>query len=296
MQQQANALFDEQMHSWPLAAKNFSDLSNVQTKTFDFDGFSVKVQFNPARIVLSGAKTDAKTIATRRCFLCAENRPAEQRGITCGDYEILVNPFPIFRRHFTLPRVAHEPQQIAPYFSDLLFFARALNESVVFYNGPCCGASAPDHMHFQAGEKEFLPLLRDFENLKNRVELVERTGLATTSVLRDYLRTVFCIEGRREDALQIAFLNLYNHLMTEPLVEPMMNIVASYDDERWRIFVFPRVRFRPWQYDAEDDRRLLISPGTVEMSGIFVTPLREHFERITKDDVADIYAQISLKI
>ncbi|MGM9746043.1 MAG: DUF4922 domain-containing protein [Paludibacteraceae bacterium] len=298
LQQQINALFDEQLRSWPLAGKNFADLDHIEVKTCPFGDFAVRVQFNPARMVSSGAKVDAKTIAERPCFLCRDNRPAEQQAVAWGDYEILVNPFPIFPQHFTIPLIEHRPQNIDTHFADMLHLAELLPELIVFYNGPRCGASAPDHMHFQAGTKHFLPLIDDYDHLKAANAIVyDRTGSATTFSLNNYLRTVFCIEGHRADAVQIAFMKLYNLLLTEPLIEPMMNIVATYDAGQWRVFVLPRANFRPWQYNTEDtEKQLLISPATVEMAGVFVTPVQQHFERITGDDIVDIFTQTTRKI
>jgi len=163
---QISSLLAEQKKSWKLARDNYAGLKTVRTKSFSFGDFEVKVQFNPARIVSSGAKVDAKTIAERKCFLCADNRPAEQRAVEFGDYEILVNPFPIFPEHFTIPRKEHVDQQIKPYFADMLQLAEVLDDYLIFYNGPRCGASAPDHMHFQAGTKDFLPLVNDYKRLK----------------------------------------------------------------------------------------------------------------------------------
>ena len=152
LQDQVNELFEQQLSVWEMARNNFEGLKTVQIREFDFDGFGVKVQFNPARMVSSGAKVDAKTIAQRKCFLCAANRPEVQRGIEWRDYDILINPFPIFPRHLTIPRREHVDQQLVPYISDMFDLARELPDFVVFYNGPKCGASAPDHMHFQAGK------------------------------------------------------------------------------------------------------------------------------------------------
>jgi len=164
---ETKSLFREQVANWELARANYAGLKTVKTKVFSFDDFEIKVQFNPARIVSSGAKMDAKTIAERPCFLCAENRPAEQQGVDAGNYTVLVNPFPIFPEHFTIPRKEHADQQIKPYFSDMLELAEALDDYLVFYNGPKCGASAPDHIHFQAGTKDFLPLVNDYKRLKS---------------------------------------------------------------------------------------------------------------------------------
>ena len=294
LQARIEQLFREQTTQWELARKNFSDLQNVRTRRFHFDGFDVVVQFNPARIVSSGAKTDAKAIAARKCFLCRDNRPAEQDGIAWKDYTILVNPFPIFPEHFTIPRNEHTPQTIRPYFADMLALAKDMTEWIVFYTGPRCGASAPDHMHSQAGTKDFLPLLADYRALPKQT--ISQTENCIVRTLPNYLRTVFCIETADSQAAQDAFNKLYAQWQTSSDEEPMMNIVCSYDDSGWQIFILPRKLFRPWQYTAEPDKQLLISPATVEMAGVFITPVEAHFERITADDIRDIYSQTTLKI
>lgn len=293
LQARIEQLFQEQTTQWELARKNFSDLQNVRTRRFHFEGFDVVVQFNPARIASSGAKTDAKAIAARKCFLCQDNLPAEQEGIAWKDYTILVNPFPVFPEHFTIPRNTHTEQTLKPCFADMLELAQAMSKWVVFYNGPRCGASAPDHMHFQAGTKDFLPLLRDYRSLpKQTICQADDYAIYT---LPNYLRTVYCIETADADAAQGAFEELYEQWQNGQAEEPMMNIVCSYDDKGWQLFILPRKLFRPWQYTAEPDKQLLISPATVEMAGVFITPIEAHFERITADDIRDIYTQITLK-
>ena len=307
IQNQVNELFEQQLSVWEMARNNFEGLKTVQIREFDFDGFAVKVQFNPARMVSSGAKVDAKTIAQRKCFLCAANRPEVQRGIEWRDYDILINPFPIFTRHLTIPRREHVDQQLVPYISDMFDLARELPDFVVFYNGPKCGASAPDHMHFQAGNADFLPLVGDYFNLKQagRTELVDAAGATNIYLLNNYLRVVYCIESADADALKEAFMKLYNLWVKEEGVEPMMNVVCLYKEStvngqqstegKWYLFVIPRGAFRPWQYTAEGDKQLLVSPATVEVSGLFITPVKEHFERITKEDVVDILTQCTIK-
>ena len=292
-----NELFDQQLSVWEMARNNFEGLKTVQIREFDFDGFAVKVQFNPARMVSSGAKVDAKTIAERKCFLCAANRPEVQRGIEWRDYDILINPFPIFTRHLTIPRREHVDQRLVPYIADMFDLARELTDFVVFYNGPKCGASAPDHMHFQAGNADFLPLVSDYFNLKQvgRTELVETADTAETYLMKDYLRVVYCIESADAVALKEAFMKLYNSWVVDADVEPMMNVVCLYREGKWYLFVIPRGAFRPWQYTAEGDAQLLVSPATVEVSGLFITPVKEHFERITKEDVVDILTQCTIK-
>jgi len=299
-------LLHEQVSNWELARTNFAGLKTVRTKSFDFGDFEVKVQFNPARIVSSGAKVDAKTIAERKCFLCTENRPAAQNSVDAGDYLVLVNPFPIFPEHFTIPRKEHVDQQIKPYFADMLELAKALDDYLIFYNGPRCGASAPDHMHFQAGTKDFLPLVNDYTRLKDTHAqlLVESENFQLYS-FNNYLRTVYCIESTDVESAKDAFEKLYNHFTSPPTleergergtgdeIEPMLNIVCTFEDGKWFTFVLPRKTFRPWQYSAEGEQQLLVSPATVEMCGIFITPIEAHFEKITKEDVESILKQAS---
>ena len=291
---QIESLFIEQVSNWELARTNFAGLKTVRTKSFDFGDFEVKVQFNPARIVSSGAKVDARTIAERKCFLCAANRPAEQRAVEFGDYEILVNPYPIFPEHFTIPRKEHVPQRIKPYFADMLRLAQALDDYLVFYNGPQCGASAPDHMHFQAGTKDFLPLVNDYKRLKeSHAALLVTTEKTQLYQFNNYLRTIYCIESTNIESAGDSFEKLYTHYSTNENEEPLMNIVCTFEAEKWFTFVLPRKAFRPWQYTAEGDQQLLVSPATVELCGIFITPVESHFERITKEDVESILKQVS---
>jgi len=287
-------LLHEQVSNWELARDNYAGLKTVRTKSFSFGDFEVKVQFNPARIVSSGAKVDAKTIAERKCFLCAANRPTEQKSVEFGDYEILVNPFPIFPEHFTIPHKEHINQQIKPYFADMLKLARALDDYLIFYNGPRCGASAPDHLHFQAGTKDFLPLVNDYKRLKDKhaEQLVESETFQLFS-FNDYLRAVYCIESTDIESARDSFEKLYTHYSTDENEEPMMNIVCTFEADKWYTFVLPRKAFRPWQYTAEGDQQLLVSPATVEMCGIFITPVESHFEKITKEDVISILEQVS---
>jgi ATP adenylyltransferase/5',5'''-P-1,P-4-tetraphosphate phosphorylase II len=299
---QIKSLFKVQQENWELARTNFAGLKSVKTKAFNFGYYEVLVQFNPARITSSGAKVDAKTIAERKCFLCAENRPSVQKAIDFGDYEILVNPFPIFPEHFTIPRREHVKQEIKPYFTDMLELAKVMDEYLIFYNGPKCGASAPDHMHFQAGTKDFLPLVNDYNQLKEtHVQLLKSTDQSQLLQMKNYGRTVFVIESINSESAQEMFQKIYEH-PSSPLAtretnttkdEPMLNIVCTFDDNQWTIFILPRKAFRPWQYNAEGAQQLLISPATVEMCGIFITPIEAHFDKITKKDIEDILNQVS---
>ena len=271
LKDKVNQLFKEQLSKWDLAGKNYRALEQVKTKTLIVDNREYKVQFNPARIVSSAAKVDVQSIRERKCFLCSENLPAEQKGITFKDsYIILVNPFPIFPRHLTIPFIEHTPQLINQRFGDMLDLARQLDDYIVFYNGPKCGASAPDHLHFQAGNKGFLPI----ENDRNR-------------------RNAISIESDNKDVLLERFQEIYNILPMQPDdSEPMMNILAWYETSKWIVCIFARKKHRPSCYSAESEANMLISPAAVDLGGVFITPLEKDFEKITVEDINQILIEI----
>ena len=197
----AQALLQHQKGTWEMLRNGYDTLRTVRTRVFDFDGFQIKVQFNPGRLTSTVAKVDAASIKERKCFLCTENLPPAQRGIPCdGDYLVLCNPFPIFPEHFTISSVRHTPQLIRDSFAALLYLTRDLGARyTVLYNGPKCGASAPDHLHFQAGNRSYLPIDAEFETLKqNRARrLFESDSLRAyshreVSAARHHLRVVGC--------------------------------------------------------------------------------------------------------
>ncbi len=287
-------LLDRQLAAWETARRSYDALAGVRVKELDVRGVPYKVQFNPARIVSSGAKVDARSIKERRCFLCAANRPAEQEGIPfLGHYELLVNPFPIFPRHLTVPETGHVPQLIAHRFADMLELARELTDFTIFYNGPRCGASAPDHAHFQAGSRGFMPIEADWRMRTD--ETVVQTDRATLYSLADTPRTTLVIDT--DDAREACrlFQAIYQALpVPEGDEEPMMNVLALYESARWTVFVFPRAKHRPACYTAEGDARLLSSPASVDLGGVFITPVEQDFQKITADDVAQILSEVCL--
>lgn len=294
MNKEVNDLLARQLATWETARHSYEALTGVRVKELNVRGVPYKVQFNPARIVSSGAKVDAKSIRERRCFLCAANRPAEQEGIPfLGHYELLVNPFPIFPRHLTIPETEHVPQLIGHRFADMLELARELTDFTIFYNGPRCGASAPDHAHFQAGNRGFMPIEADW---RTRIgETVVQTECATLYSLDDAPRTTLVIDTDDADEACRFFQTIYHALpVPEGDQEPMMNILALYDSSRWTIFVFPRAKHRPACYTAEGDARLLSSPASVDLGGVFITPVEQDFLKITADDVAQILSEVCL--
>ena len=264
MNQTIHNLITEQLSSWETARNNYDALSTVKVKELNVNGVFYKVQFNPARIVSSGAKVDAKTIKERKCFLCPANLPAVQKGVPFKEhYNILVNPFPIFPRHLTIPEQAHVDQRIATRIEDMLDLAQALTDYVIFYNGPKCGASAPDHAHFQAGNKGFLPIEKDWRNqIADKVADYEQ---ATLWYMNDAPRATLVIESASKENAVHLFDIIYRSLIVKPgEEEPMMNVLALYEDEKWVVFVFPREKHRPACYTAEGEANLLSSPASVD--------------------------------
>jgi hypothetical protein len=296
IQQKTIALFEDQITSWPLLGANWGKLDAAQLKTFRFDGFSIQVQFNPKRITSSNAKVDKDSIGKRPCFLCPVNRPPEETHVAFGgDYEILCNPFPIFRQHYTIAKMDHIPQVIDPEFSRLLDLTRELPEMVVFYNAPSCGASAPDHMHFQAGSRGFMPIEDEIGTLLNQYgQIIDQGNGFTASAVRDGLRRFIVLESDRKEPLEKVFLKI-SGLMRQFSAdgEPMLNILAYYN-EKWQILLFPREKHRPWQFFEQGEKNILLSPAAVDMGGTMITPLEKDFSKISRSDIEDIFSQISL--
>ncbi|MFY9150779.1 MAG: DUF4922 domain-containing protein [Prolixibacteraceae bacterium] len=286
---------ESQRQKWPLASANFSSLEKVEEKCFQFDGFQIKVQYNPERLQSSAAKTDKVSIAARRCFLCVDNLPAEQEGISFGDdFLILVNPFPIFRNHFTVSSIHHTDQRFIQNAESLLRLAEIMKGFTVFYNGPECGASAPDHLHFQAGENEFMPLSEEFHQLKSTGRSLFSGENMQVWAFDHYLRKMISIESDSlTETLKVIRL-YYQHFeaMQPEKDEPMMNALCSYTDGKWIVHLFPRKAHRPWQYFAEEKDNFLISPGSVDFGGVFITPRRSDFDKITGSVIADMLTQV----
>lgn len=289
-----NELFSEQLSSWELARLNYRELSKVRTRKLSFDGFEVQVQFNPARIISSSAKVDVRSIEERPCFLCTGNRPKEQTGIPLDDNMIiLVNPFPIFRRHLTIPCESHTGQRIFNNFSLMLSLSQAMHMYTVFYNGPQSGASAPDHLHFQAGNIGFMPVEMDFTGGRYSRLVSSVPGLEIWK-WEGYRRGIITLRGNNGEKLAGVFGKLFESLSrSQPeRPEPMMNILSGFSSDEWTIHIFPRKQHRPRQYFSSGDDRLLISPAAVDLGGVLITPRKEDYDKITAEDVIDIFSQV----
>jgi len=291
---QVAELLQEQLNVWELARNNYEALKQVKVKELAFDNFKIKVQFNPARIVSSSAKVDTKSIQERKCFLCEQNRPAIQKGIPFGDdYVILINPFPIFPKHLTIPSCKHVDQRIAGRLGDMLDLAYNIDEYTIFYNGPKCGASAPDHAHFQAGSKGFLPIEKEWKKFVTKPVIEHQS--AKLYILNKFERGVFVIESdSKENAVEL-FEQIYASMEVKPgEEEPMMNVLAWYEADKWIVCVFPRSLHRPSCYTAEGENNILISPGAVDMGGVFIIPLEKDFDKITAENVRTILSEVCM--
>jgi hypothetical protein len=296
----AKQLLEEQKKTWEQLRNGYESLKQIKTKTFQFDGFTMKLQFNPGRYISTSAKVDAKSINERKCFLCPANLPEEQKGILCEDeYLILGNPFPIFPEHFTIPNINHIPQEIKSNFPLMLKLTNDLSKRyVVLYNGPKCGASAPDHFHFQAGTKNFMPIMDDFLQLKNELgELLIENDELTVYGIDDGIRRMISLESLNSEALTEVFDKLYEIYSSASgnKEEPLLNIVCVYEKEfGWRVIVFLREKHRSSHYFAEGDEKILLSAASVDLGGICITPLEKDFERVTKEKLTEILSEVAL--
>ena len=290
--------FQEQKENWSLAKNNYKGLEKVEEKEFQFEGFKIKVQFNPERIKSTAAKVDKETIEKRACFLCEENRPEVQSKIELENgYSLLVNPFPILKEHFTIAKNEHIDQNFIDHIGDMVNLAESLEGYSVFYNGPKSGASAPDHMHFQAGENDFMPINTEYSNLKNNDEkLITCNDRFKVYSFNNYLRKMISIEADKVQDMVSTCKILYSAFKKLQVneKEPLLNAVCIYKNKKFSLHIFPRKLHRPSQFFAEGNAQLLISPGAVDMGGVIITPRKEDFDKITKKDIIDIYKQVSL--
>ena len=275
--------FNRQLEMWEDARHRFRDLKHVEVRQLSDQ---LKVQFNPARIVSTGAKIDKHTLGERPCFLCERNRPKEQMTKQIDDhFQLLVNPFPILPVHFTIPATKHQPQSIYRHYGEMHRLLSLHSELMVFYNGPKCGASAPDHLHFQAGTSGVLPLQTNWQRLsRNLTDVISLNDEEKISVLRDFLVPAFVIISKSEDSDEELFHRLYRSMpMRDDESEPMMNIIAWRKGDEFISVVIPREKHRPDAYFAEGEAQMMVSPGALDMAGLIITPREEDFSKINLD-------------
>ncbi|MBO0863031.1 MAG: DUF4922 domain-containing protein [Chloracidobacterium sp.] len=297
------ALAGQQLAAWPALRDAVDGLARVEYKRLHAQDSEVLAQFNPQRIASTAAKVDPATIKQRPCFLCSENLPPEERGIEFGaDFVALYNPFPVLPRHLVITSRLHIPQSIDGNFGTLLDLALDLgDEFFVLYNGAACGASAPDHLHFQACERASLPILLDIQTWRRRdaifcVSTKSNEFDIEAFTLKDYRLNALISRGNDRAALIDWFERSLKALaeVTGAESEPMINLIVTRVSAGWTVIVFPRDKHRPDRYFSEGAAKLTVSPAAIDLAGVLVVPQPDHFRKITSSDVEEIYAEVTL--
>lgn len=312
-----DTFYSEQLELWPNARARYEELKSVDIKHFDYGDFRLDVQNNKARISSTGAKVDKKSIMERSCFLCDINQPIEQVRMPLeGKYLLLVNPYPILPEHFTIPLCRHTPQEILPYYKDMMRITQNLDKKIVFYNGPYCGASAPDHMHFQAGSRGVVPLERDWDELyrglRSRIypvsddEFMEAISMEPVAddtgifVLRNYVCPGLIIVTRTPEASEMLFKKIYKSMpILEGEIEPRMNILAwtmnCRNDGTPRIVsvIILRTKHRPDCYNKEGDEQIIVSPGALDVGGMIILPREEDYNKVDEKVAESILKEVT---
>lgn len=286
--------FTHQLDTWDEIRQRYEALKHVGLKQLGHR----QLQYNPARMVSTGAQIDRQTIAQRACFLCEKNRPEEQLTIDLGDdFELMVNPFPVLPMHFTIVRKTHVPQTILENYTEIHRLLEFFPELFVFYNGPMSGASAPDHMHFQAGIGQELPLKTVLRKLEKEQQVLIKQGNGSSlSMFNTVSFKAFVIKSKAQEIEMALFKQLYAAMpVREGEKEPRMNIVAWRDGSEDVIVILPRDNHRPACYFEEGDRRMVISPGALDMAGLIITPREEDFNRMSEDKLISILKEVSIK-
>ncbi len=273
-------LLERQVRKWPQFAKGIEGLARAKTWPVRIDWFDVFIRHIPHRVASTTASVDRESVAKRPCFLCAANLPAEEEGLQFDDFTIYCNPLPIVEHHLTIVHREHGLQQIENRFGNMLDLAAGLPGYFVIYNGPECGASAPDHMHFQAGSRGLFPIEKDTASL---------TGVTVPN----YGRNVFILRGRDRSALINRMDRVIELLAktTGKRPEPLVNIAVLHERGEWVTYLFPRKKHRPAVFYTGE---LTVSPASIDLCGIFVVPLAQDFERITGEAIAAIFREVTL--
>ena len=281
MTREVEDLFVRQLQQWPQLAKGVEGLAQAKTRSVRIDWFDIYLRHIPHRMASTTASVDKESVAKRPCFLCAGNLPSEEEGVQFDEnFTIYCNPFPIVDRHLTIAHREHRSQRIANQFGSMLDIAACLAGYFVVYNGPECGASAPDHMHFQAGSRVLFPIEND-------------TAALTGVTVPNYARNVFLFRGRDRSAL-IDRMDRAIDLLAETTgkhPEPMVNIAVFHERDEWVTYLFPRGKHRPQVFHTGE---LTVSPASIDLCGIFVVPLARDFERIAGDAISAIFREVTL--
>jgi hypothetical protein len=274
-------LIQEQSVAWPLLAEGVRGLRESRTRMERIGWYEILIRHIPHRIKSTSAAVDPVSVSKRPCFLCSANLPPEERGVALSsEFTVYCNPYPILDKHLTIVHSAHRPQAISGQVTSLLEIAEVLPGFFLIYNGPQCGASAPDHLHFQACSRAIFPIEKETQDLAG-------------PDVPNYGRRVVILRGRDIADLSVRIERLIAILadVTGKSPEPLLNIAAFHDEGQWTVFVFPREKHRPRVYETGE---LTVSPATIDLAGVFVVPLPGDFSRITGADIAQIFEEVTL--
>ena len=294
-----NFFFTTQIEEWKLMRENYAALKFIEEKSFWFDGFKLKVQFNPGRKRSTFADVSEEVINKRLCFLCVENLPSAQKAILLNDYLLLCNPYPIFPQHFTISSPDHIPQGVKRSIGDFLEITKMLSGNyTLIYNGPECGASAPDHLHFQVGTGSLIPIENDIYQMKNDLgQIIFSDKQASVSSINDGLRNIIFIEALEcNNALNIfvKFFECYSEF-SGTQNEPLMNLLSNYKEESgFSLIVLLRSKHRPQIYFSTEPNKIMISPAAVDLGGLLITSRKKDFERLDKISLKKSFGEVSL--
>ncbi len=300
---QVEALIEHQKANWPQLKEGYEALSQIETKRINIDDSTIIVQHNAKRVRSTAAPVDKTSIAARPCFLCAENLPVEEKGIYYDEeYVILCNPFPVLDKHLVIAHKEHIEQKIEGRVEDLLALAFDLgDEYFVLYNGPECGASAPDHLHFQALSRAVLPIEETLKageppsEIDCNICVDTGRGQFELFTIADAGRSVIVLRGANKfELVPWIYQTIAGLSQATSKSEPMLNLICYVDKGVFTVLLFPRARHRPACFFAEAEDRLIISPGAIDMAGIIVVPEHEHYEKIGAQQIEIIYSEVSL--
>lgn len=285
-------LIAQQVASWAALAEGVNALQRVETRALSIEGTKVILQHNPGRIISTSARVDESSILERPCFLCSANMPDEERGLAFGSgFAVFCNPFPVLENHLVVVSKKHEPQRLAGSIETLLELARTLGpEYVALYNGPKCGASAPDHVHFQAGLAANLPVLKEIPEEPTGDWIVSIT--ATCAYCAGFLVVRGKVPARMVGAVE-QMLQAIADISGSNEDEPLVNVIATHDVSGWRVIIFPRERHRPSAYYHQGANRIVVSPAAVDLAGLVVVPREADYIRLAPSDVASIFSEVT---
>jgi ribosomal protein S18 acetylase RimI-like enzyme len=291
-------LLSKQKETWQNLREGYEALKGVRERDLPSKGFSIRLQYNPGRMKSSTAVVDDINEKERKCFLCLDHLPESQKGILYRrDYLILCNPMPVFSSHFTISHLDHRLQAIAEHIDTFLQLISDFGSGwMVFYNGPKCGASAPDHLHFQAAPSGWMPIEKEIREEK-RFTLMKKVDSVLIYRVKNLGREVLLLEG--EDRMGMgSVLNGYLNALKRVLIlneEPMINIAGFHEKKKWRLMIFSRRKHRPDVFFMDGDARVVVSPGVIDMGGLIITPVKKDFERLEVVAVKGIYEEVSLE-